>query len=95
MDQLISVLPELIIGISTAMGTVIGVIKTNSGKMDKLFKDIKAISLDINRLTLHDEHLAIEERLAAGDRFIEDGGNGATKVYYEILLNEYRGKLKL
>jgi hypothetical protein len=95
MGQLISVLPELIIGISTAVGTVIGVIKTNGSKMDRISKDIKIISLDINRLTLHDEHLATEERLAAGEQYIQGGGNGVTRAYYEKLLSEYKGGLKL
>jgi hypothetical protein len=95
MDQIINILPELIIGIGTAIGTIIGVIKTNGNKMDKLSRDIKAVSMDINRLTLHDEHLSIEERLAAGDQYTKDGGNGATKVYYEKLSNEYKEKLKL
>jgi hypothetical protein len=95
MEQLITVLPQLVIGISTALATVIGVIKTNGSKLDKLSKDITLISLDINRLTLHDEHLAIEERIAAGERYIQGGGNGVTRAYYEKLLNEYKEELEL
>jgi hypothetical protein len=51
--------------------------------------------LDIQRLTLHDEHLSIEERITAGDRYIKGGGNGVTVAYYEKLLGEYKGGLKL
>jgi hypothetical protein len=95
MEQFINILPELVIGISTAVGTILGVLKTNGSKMDKLSRDMKMVSLDINRLTLHDEHLSIEERLTAGERYIKCGGNGVTVVYYEKLLAEYKGGLKL
>jgi hypothetical protein len=95
MDQLITVLPQLVIGIGTAVGTVIGVVKTNGNKMDKLSAEMTLVSRDINRLTLHDEHLSLEERLAAGERYIKSGGNGPTRAYYEKLLNEYKGGLKL
>lgn len=95
MEHLINILPELIIGISTAVGTIIGVLKTNGSKIDKLSGDIKIISLDIQRLTLHDEHLSIEERIAAGEQYIKSGGNGVTIAYYEKLLSEYKEGLKL
>jgi hypothetical protein len=95
MEPFISILPELVIGISTAVGTILGVLKTNGSKIDKLSRDITLISQDINRLTLHDEHLSIEERLAAGERYIKSGGNGVSRMYYDKLLAEYKGALKL
>jgi hypothetical protein len=75
MEQFFNILPQLIIGISTAFGTILGVLKTNGNKMDRLSTDLAMVSRDINRLTLHDEHLSIEERLAAGDRYIKNNGN--------------------
>lgn len=95
MEQIIAVLPQVIIGLSTAIGTILGVIKTNGSKMDRLSDDMRMVSRDINRLTLHDEHLSIEERLAAGERYIKGGGNGVTRAYYERLLVEYKEGLKL
>jgi hypothetical protein len=95
MDRFIAVLPQLIIGIGTAVGTVAGVLKTNGSKMDKLSENLTMVSRDINRLTLHDEHLSIEERLAAGERYIKGGGNGVTRAYYEKLLTEYKSELKV
>jgi hypothetical protein len=53
------------------------------------------VSLDIQRLTLHDENLSIEERITAGDRYIKGGGNGVTIAYYEKLLAAYKEELKL
>jgi hypothetical protein len=95
MDQFVAILPQLIIGIGTAAGTIVGVLKTNGSKMDRLSEGMTMVSRDINRLTLHDEHLSIEERLAAGERYIKGGGNGVTRAYYEKLLVEYRGGLKV
>ena len=95
MEHFVNILPELIIGISTAVGTIIGVLKTNGSKIDKISRDMKIISLDIQRLTLHDEHLSIEERITAGDQYIKGGGNGVTIAYYKKLLAEYEGGLKL
>jgi hypothetical protein len=94
MEQFLNILPQLIIGISTAIATILGVIKTNGNKIDKLSSDMVMISRDINRLTLHDEHLPIEERIQAGDRYIKGHGNGATRVYYEKLLKIYEKDLK-
>jgi hypothetical protein len=85
----------LIIGIGTAIGTVVGVLKTNGTRMDKLSEGMTLVSRDINRLTLHDEHLSIEERLAAGERYIKGGGNGVTRAYYEKLFVEYKEELKV
>jgi hypothetical protein len=95
MDNFISILPQLIIGFGTAIGTILGVLKTNGSKMDRVTVELTLVSRDINRLTLHDEHISIEERLAAGDRYIKSGGNGVTKAYYEKLLEDYKEELKL
>jgi hypothetical protein len=94
MDDFISMLPQLIIGLGTAIGTILGVLKTNGSKMDKLSVEMKMVSRDINRLVLHDEHLSIEERLAAGERYTRSGGNGVTRAYYEKLLAEYKKRLE-
>jgi hypothetical protein len=94
MDQFITVLPQLVIGIGTAVGTILGVLKTNGTKIDRVGAEMAMVSRDIARLTLHDEHLSIEERLAAGERYIKSGGNGITRVYYEKLLEDYKEDLK-
>jgi hypothetical protein len=44
---------------------------------------------------MHDEHLPIEERLSAGQRYIDLGGNGATRAYYEKLADEYKKNLEV
>jgi hypothetical protein len=95
MEQLIIALPQIAIGIGTAVATIIGVLKTNGSKMDRMSDGLASLSQDISRLTLHDEHLAITERLAAGERYMKSGGNGAALAYYEKLLAEYKEGLVL
>jgi hypothetical protein len=94
-DQLIAALPQIIIGVGTAAATVAGVLRTSGAKTDRLLEGVAMLSRDMSRLTLHDEHLSIEERLAAGERYIKGGGNGVTRAYYEKLLAEYKGGLKV
>jgi hypothetical protein len=74
----------------TEICTIVGVLKANGSKIDRLLKDINNISLNIHRLTLHDKHLAIEERLDSGEQYIKSGGNGVTTAYYDKLLSEYK-----
>jgi hypothetical protein len=94
MDKIIEHLPQLIISGSAAFATIWGVLKTNGNKMDKLSEGMRMVSQDINRLTLHDDHLSVEERLAAGERYTRNGGNGVTRAYYEKLLAEYKDRLE-
>jgi hypothetical protein len=94
MDSFFEVLPQLLISASAAFATILGVFKANRSKMDKLIDGLKMVSQDINRLTLHDDHLSDEERLAAGERYTRNGGNGVTRAYYENLLADYKKKLE-
>ncbi len=40
------------------------------------------------RLTICSEEIPLEERIAAGDKYVELGGNGAVKHKYEELLKQ-------
>jgi hypothetical protein len=93
-DRIIENLPQLIISGGAAFATILGVLKTNGSKLDKLTEGLRMVSQDINRLTLHDEHLSLEERLAAGERYTKNNGNGVTRAYYEKLLEEYKKQLE-
>lgn len=44
------------------------------------------------RLTVRDETASMEERLEAGRKYIQLGGNGAIKVKYKMLLKEFEQK---
>ncbi|MDR0720497.1 MAG: hypothetical protein LBF78_12740 [Treponema sp.] len=93
-EKMLESLPQLIISASAAFATILGVLKANRSRLDKLLDGLKMVSQDINRLTLHDEHLSDEERLAAGERYTRNGGNGVTRAYYENLLADYKKKLE-
>ena len=44
--------------------------------------------LNILRLTIMSEEMPLEERIAAGDKYIAAGGNGAVKRKYQELLEK-------
>lgn len=44
--------------------------------------------LNILRLTIMSEEMPLEERIAAGDKYIAAGGNGAVKHRYQELLEK-------
>ncbi|MGN0554304.1 MAG: hypothetical protein ACI4LI_00225 [Candidatus Fimenecus sp.] len=44
--------------------------------------------LNILRLTIMSEEMPLEERIAAGDKYIAAGGNGAVKHKYQELLEK-------
>jgi hypothetical protein len=51
-------------------------------------KHIKENFLDIKRLVITSPYMPLEERIAAGDTYIKQGGNGAVKRLYNTLLEE-------
>ena len=42
------------------------------------------------RLTIMSEEMPMEERLAAGEKYVQEGGNGAIKAKYHLLIEEYQ-----
>ena len=45
--------------------------------------------LSILRLTIMSPDMPISERIIAGKKYIEKGGNGDVKLYYEKLISEH------
>jgi hypothetical protein len=58
----------------------VATIKQHDARQDL---QIKGIELDALRRTVHDARIPIEERLAAGIRYLNQGGNGGTKRFIE------------
>lgn len=56
-------------------------------------KKLKALSLGVMRLQIHDEQLPVEERLEIGKDYMDSGGNGSTIVYLKKLQGEYSKSL--
>ena len=87
---------ECIIGLAallTALSVIGGVvgkfarpIKTILDKMERMEKYQTENYIATLRLTIMAEEMPLEERIAAGDKYIELGGNGAVKHKYEQLL---------
>lgn len=46
------------------------------------------------RLTVMSEEMPLEERLSAGEKYVKEGGNGAIKAKYHMLVEEYQQKNK-
>lgn len=45
------------------------------------------------RLTIMAEEMPMEERLAAGEKYVKEGGNGAVKARYHLLIEEYQKEI--
>lgn len=87
---------EIIVAIITAVTAVITVIIQNHQSNKRVEESIKKIQkhdeeqyLAILRLTVMAEHMPISERIIAGRKYIDRGGNGDVKKYYEKLLAEH------
>ena len=87
---------EIIVAIITAVTAVITVIIQNHQSNKRVEESIKKIRkhdeeqyLAILRLTVMAEHMPISERIIAGQKYIDRGGNGDVKKYYEKLLAEH------
>ena len=45
------------------------------------------------RLTIMSEEMPMEERLAAGEKYVNEGGNGAVKARYRLMVEEYQREI--
>lgn len=80
-----------------ALVSAVGLIAQKVGKpIVELLQDVKVLTehdreqyLAILRLTTMSRDMPISERIIAGQKYIELGGNGDVKKYYEQLLKEH------
>ena len=63
--------------------------KAMEAKVDKLVEHDEDQYLSILRLTIMCEEMPITERIIAGRKYSEKGGNGEVKKYYEKMLAEH------
>ena len=82
-----------IAAVLSALGVIGGVIvkfyrliKSILDKLDRMEKHQTEDYIAVLRLTIMSEEMPLEERIAAGDKYIKLGGNGAVKHKYEQLL---------
>jgi hypothetical protein len=102
MGDLIPTLSQIITSLSAAVVTIVGVVAANGskmksllGKVEKLDSKIDGVSLEVLRLSFHDEKASVEERVDAGYKYLQLGGNGSTRADYEMLVEKYKGQAPL
>lgn len=61
-------------------------------KIDTLERHQRETYLTTLRLTICSEEIPLEERIAAGDKYVNSGGNGAVKKKYESLIEQLSEK---
>lgn len=68
-------------------------IKRKLDTMSKRFDSIEEHNdeqyLDILRLTIMSDNMPVSERIIAGKKYIDRGGNGDVKLFYQGFLNEH------
>lgn len=73
---------------------IIEKIDSLSGKIDEFDERFDKMELDQLKLIIMSEEIPIKERINAGDRYIEKGGNGAIKIYLHVLKEKYEESIK-
>ncbi len=74
--------------IIVAIRKIIKPLKELLKKIDTIDRHQRENYLMTLRLTICSEEIPLEERLAAGDKYVKLGGNGAVKHKYEELLKQ-------
>lgn len=81
--------------------TLIGAVEFLALRMRKFIQnEIKPLKEELNRNSLNtmknticNENIPLSERISVGKEYLEKGGNGAVKIYYHKLEEEYEKKL--
>lgn len=67
--------------------------KTMKDEIEPLKEELHKNSLNTMKNTICNDNIPISERLEVGKEYIEKGGNGAVKIYYHKLEEEYEKEL--
>ena len=67
---------------------------TMKDEIDPLKEELRLNSLNTMKNTICNENIPLSERISVGKEYLEKGGNGAVKIYYHILEEEYEKKLQ-
>lgn len=85
-----------IIALITIGGSILATLITLAFQNGSIKKDIKTMKdhdgeqyLDILRLTIMSENMPMAERIIAGKKYIDRGGNGEVKRFYEKLIEDH------
>ena len=84
----------MIVPVSTAIATITAILVPVLRVKGEMRKRLDGIEMIVLQLMLHDTHLPESERLKAGKKYLDFGGNGASAVYYEELESKHRNRIK-
>lgn len=68
---------------------VLNPLKSIESRIEKLEAYSQSDYMNTLKLTIMSEEIPLEERLIAGEKYVQEGGNGAIKVKYQLLREEY------
>ena len=66
---------------------------TMKDEIKPLKEELHKNSLNTMKNTICNENIPLSERISVGKEYLEKGGNGAVKIYYHKLEEEYEKKL--
>ena len=67
---------------------------TMKDEIEPLKEELHKNSLNTMKNTICNDNIPISERLEVGKEYIEKGGNGAVKIYYHKLEEQYEKKIE-
>jgi hypothetical protein len=91
---LITVITTIIQSGIAALVTLIPVMLSTASSRNEFRKKLDVNIRSTSLLLMHDEHLSLESRIAAGDDFIAAGGNGTGRAFRQELIRQYDELLK-
>jgi len=75
------------------IASAIAILIPTFGNRNLIMKKLDIMERIVQMLVMHDEHLPYSERLNAGKRCIDLGGNGSVTAYYEKLKEKYQARI--
>ena len=73
----------------TILLKVLSPLKSIEARIEKLESYSQSDYMNTLKLTIMSEEFPLEERLVAGEKYVQEGGNGAIKAKYQLLREEY------
>lgn len=97
MVKIIIIISSVITALSTIIGALITIYKLVNNvekKFEKIDNNMKETNLSVLRLTIINESMPLDERVDAGEKYVNAGGNGSVHALYDVLREKYENELK-
>jgi hypothetical protein len=63
-------------------------------QINSIRDEIKEVKMQNYMLIMHSQTISLKERINAGQRYIDNGGNGGEEIFLEKLKDEYKGGIE-